>query len=208
VPHSLTPIVLPSEDPTEPDHAARAGYVDAQDGWGLAVYREFSDIKVWTGSPGYSTVASLALGRIQFNAIYLQSTAQTLSTMNFTFTNTPTSLTSGQNFVGLYNSVGEQMAVSDDQTTAFGSSGLKSVSFTSPYMASPGVYYLAILANGTGTAPQIVCHGATGSSIINFGMPAGEWRCMQSSGTHTTLPASLTLASQNASAINYTAIIT
>jgi hypothetical protein len=100
------------------------------------------------------------------------------------------------------------VALSADQTTAFGTSGLKSVGFTSPYSAAAGAYYVAILFNGTGVAPQMICHGAIGSSLMNFGFPSGEWRCIQSSGTYTAVPTSLTLSSQSTSAINYTAIIT
>lgn len=207
MPESLTPLFLPSEDPTDPDHATRAAWVDSQNGWGIGDYAEYVDIKAWTGSPGYSTVASLPLGRIQLNKIHVRG-QQTLSAVNFTFTNTPTGLTPGQNFVALYNVFGTRIALSADQTTEFGSSGLKSVDFVTPYDGFPEAYYVAVLVNGTGTAPQIVCHGAVGSSLINFGLPIGEWRCIQTSGTYTAMPAALNLSTQNMSAINYGAILT
>lgn len=199
----LNNIVLPG-DPAQDSHAARRGWTEGQNGWGMGDYG--SDILAWTGSPSYSTTASLAFGRIQFNKFWLRK-AGTLSTVSFVFTTAGSSLTSGQNFVAIFDSSGNQVAISADQTTAFGSVGLKTVSMTSPYAAQPGGYYVAILTNGTGTVPIMVCLGAIGSSSLNFGLTTANGRALQSGTGNTSVPSSVTFSGQNLSAMNYLAII-
>lgn len=203
MPEFLNQVTLPG-DPSSDNHAARRAWIEGQNGWGMADYG--SDILAWTGSPSYSTTASLSFGRIQFNKFWLRKAA-TLSTVSFVFTTAGSSLTSGQNFVALFDSSGTQVAISADQTTAFGSVGLKTVSMTTPYSAQPGGYYVAILPNGSGTVPIMVCLGAIGSSSLNFGLTTANARALQSGSGNTSMPSSVTLSSQTLSAMNYLAII-
>lgn len=105
-----------------------------------------------------------------------------------------TGLTAAQNFVGLYNSSGTRLAVSADQTTNFGSLGLKTAAIT-PQTLAVGSYYVAILVNLTpGTIPQFAT-GAGGSSATNAGLTAGTARFLTALTGQTTLPASITLSS-------------
>lgn len=205
MPESLTPLILPSEDPSDPDHAARLAYVDDQNGWGKSDYS--SSIVAWTGPPSFSTTAALAFGRIQLNKFWLRNPA-TLTTVNFVLTTAGSSLTAGQNFVAIFDSAGNRVALSADATTAFSSQGLKSIDMTTPYSAAVGGYYVAILPNGSGTIPIMVCNSAVGSSMLNYGLTTSNARALQSGTGNTSIPTTLTLSSQNLSAMNFTAIIT
>ncbi len=111
-------------------------------------------------------------------------------------------LTAGQNWIGLYDAAGTRVALTADQTTAFGSVGLKDIAFTAPYVAAAGAYYLAVLSNGT-TPPQLLRGVASGAvtGTINRGLTASNARWTTGPTAQTTLPASITMASRTTSGI-------
>ena len=109
-------------------------------------------------------------------------------------------LTSGQNFVGLYNSAGTLLGTSADQSTNWTTSPgtLKTTALTTPYViTSPGVYYVALLWNGT-TAPTFYGFSSASTAFLNMGASApsagtlaGGNRSMTVGFGLTTLPASV-----------------
>ena len=107
-----------------------------------------------------------------------------------------TTLTSGQNFVGLYYANGTQIGVSADQTSAWsGSNGLKTAALvggpvTVTSTGPTGFIYAALLSNAA-TAPQFFRATATTNTIINGGLAAGSYRACTVPGG-TTLPSSIT----------------
>lgn len=102
-------------------------------------------------------------------------------------------LTSGQNFVGLYNSSGTLLATSADQTTAWGTTGLKAAAIT-PQTLAVGSYYVAILSNGT-TKPVFATGAGHGQdSITNVGLTTATSAFLTSGTGLTALPASITLS--------------
>lgn len=103
-------------------------------------------------------------------------------------------LTSGQNFVGLYNSSGTLLATSADQTTAWATTGLKTAAIT-PQTLAVGSYYVAILSNGT-TKPVFATGAGHGQdSITNAGLTTATAAFLTSGAGLTALPASITLGS-------------
>lgn len=110
-------------------------------------------------------------------------------------------LTAGQNFVGLYDSSGTRIGVSADQTTAWGTSGVKIAALASgPFTVAAGYVWAVLVANGT-TPPQFGT-GSLFSVGANAGLAAAETRFASQGTTQTALPASLTPGSwlQNANA--------
>lgn len=103
-------------------------------------------------------------------------------------------LTSGQSFVGLYDSSGTRLAVSADQSASWASTGMKTIALTAAQTLAVGSYYVAILSVGT-TPPQFSM-GAGGSANINVGLASGSGRFLAGPASQTSLPASITLASQ------------
>ena len=204
----LNPITLPA-DPTTDTQAVRRVWVEEQFGWGLADYNASgAGIKTWTGNPAYNASAAVTFGQIRLNKVWLRAAA-TLSTVNLFITTAGAGLTSGQNLVALYDASGNQVAVSADQTTAWGSTGLKAAAMTTPYAAAAGGYYVAILANGTTTAPSFGVHGnAGGSPALNFGLAAAAARTPQTGTGNTSMPSTLNIGSLSLSSMNYIAIIT
>lgn len=103
-------------------------------------------------------------------------------------------LTSGQCFVGLYNSSGTRLAVSADQSGNWTSTGLKTIALTAPQTLAVGSYYVAILAVGT-TPPQFAM-GAGGATTVSAGLATGASRFLTGPTAQTSLPSSITLSSQ------------
>lgn len=181
-----------------------------ENGWSITDYNAASaGVKAWTGNPGYAapSVAAITTGQIRWNKLWLRVPGTVTNIVTFVTTAGGT-LTSGQNFVALYDAAGTQVGISADQTTAWGSTGVKTAALTTPYVAAAAGYYVAILSNGT-TGPVFSCHGATGSSAINSGLAADSARSAQTSTTNNTaMPASFTVASQNLSSFNVMAWLT
>jgi hypothetical protein len=110
-------------------------------------------------------------------------------------------LTSGQNLVGLYNSSGTRIGVSADQTTAWGTSGVKTAALASgPFALSAGYVWVVLVTNGT-TPPQFGT-GSLFSVGANAGLTAAGTRFASQGTSQTSLPASITPGSwlQNANA--------
>jgi hypothetical protein len=128
----------------------------------------------------------------------------TLSTLYISITTSGVSLTAGQNFAGVYNAAGTRLAVTADQTTAWGTTtGLQTMALTVPVAVTPGAYYITLLANGT-TSPNLARGAVAGSgaSTVNFGLTAATARYSTGPAAQTSLPASITMASRTLSAIS------
>lgn len=118
---------------------------------------------------------------------------QTISNIVMSVGTAGTTLTAGQNFAGLYDASGNRVALTADQTTAWGTTGVKTMALTAPYAASAGYYYVAIVVNGT-SSPLFGAKTNLGAAVINGASPANSSR-FATNGTGTSLPATLTLGS-------------
>lgn len=81
-------------------------------------------------------------------------------------------LTAGSNFAGLYNSAGTLLSATADQTTAWGTTGVKVMPLATPQAVTPGYYYVALLANGT-TKPapfynNVLTGNASGGTLASI----------------------------------------
>ena len=99
-------------------------------------------------------------------------------------------LTSGQNFAGLFDSSKARVGTSADQSTAWASTGLKTMALASgPFNISAGYFYVAVFANGT-TRPAF----SRGSNIavVNGALSAANARWASAdTGRTTSFPATL-----------------
>lgn len=98
-------------------------------------------------------------------------------------------LTSGQNFAALYTSGGSLLAATADQSTAWASTGTKTMALTSAQSVAAGDYYVGFYANGT-TAPAF-SRAAGAFSIVNTGLSNANSRwATAATGLTTAMPAS------------------
>ncbi len=102
-----------------------------------------------------------------------------------------TGLTAGQNFLALYDSAGTRVAVSTDQTTNFGTSGVKVAGLSASL--TPGNYWVAFLANGT-SAPTLRGVSSTGG-VGNTGTGASTSRFGTIGAAQTVTPTSFSTSS-------------
>jgi hypothetical protein len=152
----------------------------------------------WSADPGQigSTGYNLVSGTIYLTKVKVTGGEAVVSNIHYNIYNTPTGMTAGQCFVGLYDSTGARLAVSADQSTAMGSGGPKVAAIT-PVTIPPGYYYVAFLSNSTGTVPTVSA-GQGGASVLNANLAAGTQRALNTGTGNTSLPASLTLTSLSA----------
>lgn len=163
------------------------------------------------GSPSYNGLVAAAYdpatavntSAVTAGVLYLLRitlvTAATITKIAAFTTNTPT-LTSGQNFAGLYTAAGTLVASTADMTTSWGTSGAQVMNLASSYSAAAGSYYIGLLANGS-SPPSF--SRAAGTAIGNINLSASSYRFATFGTSQTSLPASFTPASMGNSALAF-----
>lgn len=131
----------------------------------------------------------------------------TISNITVSVSTAGVALTAGQNFVGLYDTAGNLVAQSADQTTAWGTTGLKTAALTVPYASGAGYLYAALLCNGA-TPPAFYAAATPSGLALNFGLATAAARASFSPSSYTTLPATLPLGSSTASGTLHWAVLT
>jgi hypothetical protein len=174
--------------------AADAGHVHARTTWAPSdnnlLGAAFDPAQI--GSNSALTAGVLFLVKVPILA------GGTVSNVWYGFNTGGTTLTAGQNLVGVYNSSGTLIGTSADQTTAFGASGshtaaITAVSGQSLAIAPGGFVYAAFLCNGT--TPPTLWRSGSQNAGNNIGLTAGNWRFCTIGTGQTALPASVNLAS-------------
>jgi hypothetical protein len=163
----------------------------------------------WSYDPALPTNSlALSTGGVVHLVKVILRYAATINNVLYQVNTAGATLTSGQNFVGIYDSGGTRRAVSADQTTAWGSTGLMTTVMTASYSAAAGVYYIAFVANGT-TGPALArLNGLAGAgATINAGLTAATYRFATNGSGNTSLPASLTLSSNATESVPYWAAL-
>ena len=151
----------------------------------------------WTDPPTSLSGAGFGLtaGQVYLSKFKIVDRSTVVSNIKYYLTVAQVGGTSGQNFVGLYNSSGTLLIASGDQTTNFSTTGEKTAAIT-PQTLAVGSYYVAFLANHSTTAPS-VAGGGGNSGLNNVGLTAGTGRFLNTGAGNSALPASITLASQS-----------
>lgn len=99
-----------------------------------------------------------------------------------------------QNFAGLYDSSGKLLSATADQTTLWGSPGLRvMVLATEQAHLAVGSYYVAFVSNGM-RPPALAAASGVDAVLLNAGLTASTAR-FATNGTGPRLPASLSLGS-------------
>lgn len=143
--------------------------------------------------------SALTAGTVTMVQVTLPNAA-TLSTLTVSVFAAGATLTAGQNFAALYSAAGTRVAVTADQSAAWATTGEKNMAFTSPYAAAAGLYYLALLANGT-TPPTIFRTVSTplAADVVNHGMTPANARWTTGPTGQTSMPASVVMGSRTLS---------
>lgn len=141
--------------------------------------------------------STLTSGTVYMSKLNVRS-AVTATNLCYVVQTAGSALTSGQNFVGLYDASGNRVAVSADLTADWGTAAYKATPFTASVGLSVGSYYAAWLSVGT-TPITLTRSAATMAGALNAGLTPATAR-YTTGGTgwtgQTSLPASGTMSSR------------
>lgn len=148
-----------------------------------------------------SSTATLVSGTLQIVKVPLPF-AMTISNVVYAVTNAGVTLTSAQNFVGIYDKAGTRQALSADQSAIWTSTGLKTTAMTAPW--TPAAFgmaefcWIVFLSVGT-TPPRFAVLNNTANTgaiaAINAGTTTANIRQGRNAAAQTALPSTITLGS-------------
>jgi hypothetical protein len=148
----------------------------------------------WSNNPTlFSTTAQPTSGGIRMSRIKLPRAA-TISQIMMVVNTAGATLTSGQCLAGLYDTSFNRLAVTDNQSTAWTSTGVKTMNLTSSVALAAGEYYGAVLAVGT-TTPSFYSAGTATSNAI--GRTTTTALGLSADSGQTSLPTTATPSTSN-----------
>lgn len=120
----------------------------------------------------------------------------TLTNINFGLAGVDTTGPISNSYIGIYDSTGTLRAsTADISSTLMGTATPKTIAFATPYTAAPGEYFIAMLLNGTWTS-AFTLKSTGGGVTSNIGLTAPHLALSNYGTSQTTLPSTITLASQ------------
>lgn len=106
-------------------------------------------------------------------------------------------------YLGVYDASGTRLGVTADISSSLMSGAVaKPLALTAPFVAAPGFYWIAMLLNGTWTTNSLTFKSSGAGVSVNAGLTAPNLRYSNLLTGQTSLPTTLTMASQSTSIIN------
>lgn len=165
------------------------------------------NLLAWTGDPndaGHVTAQSSAGvgGRITLVRIPIRRTI-TWSNIWLGLSGIDSGATLANNYLGVYDTSGTLRGTTADISAMYMTSAIaKAFPLATPFTATPGFYFIAMLLNGTWTTNSLHFK-ATGAGIsVNAGLSAPLLRYSSMLTSQTSLPTSLDLTAQTTNTIN------
>jgi hypothetical protein len=115
--------------------------------------------------------------------------AVTVTNLHLHVSTAGSGLTAAQNLAGLYNSSKQLLSATGDQSTAWASTGAKTMALTTPQVVTAGVYYVAFFANGT-TLPTVYRNASAAAVNGILSAANANWATADTTQT-TSMPATL-----------------
>src|SRR6185437_9766432 len=149
----------------------------------------------WTYDPALQTASSTPTsGVLYLCRINIRQTT-TITNLLLCVAAAPSGLTASENSAGLYNSSGTLLSNVGDQTTNWGTTGLKTMGLGAAQTVAPGIYYLGFLANASTTTPGFGRSTVQSAGTVNAGTTASTPRWSTFGTGQTVLPSSVTISS-------------
>ncbi len=161
----------------------------------------------WTGDPndaGHVTAQSSAgvAGRITLVKIPIREQV-TISNIWLGLSGVDAGASLSNCYLGLYDATGNRVGVTADISSSLMTGATaKALPLVAPFVAAPGNYFVAMLLNGTWTTNSLTFKGTGAGISVNANLSAPNLRYSTILTGQTSLPGSLTLASQGTSTIN------
>lgn len=156
--------------------------------------------KSWTQQPettqSVGTAPPSGAMRLQRHKIR---TAETITNLHVGVLTIGATLTAGQNLMGIYDTAGNLLAQTGDQSVAWTTVGLKTAALTSPLALPAGDFYVGFLSVGT-TPPAFARGHDNSSSFVNGLTASGQHLYISHGAGLTALPATVTLTNTSGTA--------
>ncbi|MFJ8027439.1 hypothetical protein [Streptomyces sp. NPDC096311] len=161
-------------------------------------------LSAWSFDPASSstTGTTLSAGFIYLVELQLRQPT-TLNKVHAVLGAAGSGLTASQCLAGYYDTAGNRVGLTADQSAVWNSAGNKAMNLLAPYSAPAGKVYAAFLFNGT-TSPTFACGSTLGAAFTpgNANLTAGAYRFCRSAAGQTALPATITLSGYTPDANN------
>lgn len=147
----------------------------------------------WTFDPADVQGATILSTAGQLELARVRATSALITNILATVTVAGGTLTSGRNFAALFTDAGALMSATADQTTAWGTTGLKTMALSAAQAVTPGAFYrIGVFSNGT-TLPTFARGSvAFSGAALNAGMSGSVLRYSSAdTGLTTAMPANL-----------------
>lgn len=154
----------------------------------------------WSFDPcAIASNTNLVSGTVYLAAVFIHK-AMSVTSLWFTANSVQGTLTSGQNWIGIYNSSGTKLV--EASLDAVTTTGAKQVSVSSTAL-TPGLHWVSFLANASSGNFGLGCGVASGNvkAVVNGALAASVLRAATNGTSQTTLPSSITPANNQASTI-------
>ncbi|MFD7835603.1 hypothetical protein [Streptomyces sp. NPDC059761] len=197
----LAPNATPSAGST--GRYADAGHVHL----GHRYTPEEHGLLAWTGDPGQagtvtSQTAAGVAGRITLVKIPIRRQI-TWSEIWAGVAGVDGAATLANNYLGVYDASGNLKGVSADISSLLLSNPIsKPFALTTPFVADPGYYFIALLMNGTWTQNQLTLKSTGAGITANSKLSAPNLRFSSILTGQTSLPATLNMNSQTTNTIS------
>lgn len=149
--------------------------------------------KSWTLQPeatqSVGTIAVSGAMRLQRHKLRV---ASTITNLHMGILVVGSGLVANQNFMGIYDTSGNLLAQTGDQSTNWTTVGMRTSPLTAPILLPAGDFYVGFLANGT-TPPTFARGHDNSSSFINGLTPSGQHLYISNGAGLTALPGTVSL---------------
>ena len=197
--NAIVPVVDPSDTTMAPSGTTKRITVgnlltSAQ------TYFQPADIGVLVASQDpavYDAAQILTAGTVYLAKLPIR-TAVTVSKTTWIVTTAGTGASTGT-FTALFSSTGALLSGSADVAASLTPAGLVQLSLTTPQALTAGSFvWSALLVNLASTQPTLSAAAAVDTAVLNAGLSAATFRAAVNGTGRTTLPASITPASNTA----------
>jgi hypothetical protein len=157
----------------------------------------------WAFDPALAgTATAVGAGIVNMSALYIQKSASVTQIYWGTGSTQGATPTAGQNFVGLYNSAGTRLASVSADSNVSAATGIQTNTIPSTNL-TPGMYWVAWVFNAA-TLPSLTRGVSFLQGVQNINLSAAQLRFANlGATTRTSLPTTITPASNAASQVSY-----
>lgn len=172
-----------------PDGATNRANIGVDGTWRPQDY----NLIAWSYDPYISASATAPATGGTVQAVRLKlAVAESITSVCLIVGNAGTSMTSSQNFAGIYQG-GTLLGTTADQSVAWASTGFKAMALTGgPFSVAAGDLIVAFYANSTGSLPQFARSVNNSGYIVNLDLATASSRsALADTGQTTALPGTL-----------------